>query len=127
MRGAARRIGRRGAFLAFLALLDVAYGYSLLEATAAQRRMLDLLLPWLAWCVIWLAVGAVCAAGVFLPTGADRYAFGCAALLKAVWAAVFIRVWLFDHVPRGWVSVLIWLIFAGAVLVVSDWAEPARR
>ena len=127
LRRVARRIGRRGAFLAFLALLDAAYGYSLLETAAAQRRQLDLLLPWQAWGIIWLSTGAACAAGMMLRTGADRAAFAAAAVLKTCWAAVFVRVWLLDHVPRGWVSVVIWLAFAAVVLLVSSWPEAPRR
>lgn len=127
LRRAARRVGRRGAFLAFLALLDAAYGYSLLETTPAQQRTLDLLLPWQAWGIIWLATGAVCAAGMMLRTGADRLAFAAAAALKVCWGAVFIRVWLYDHLPRGWVTVAIWLAFAAVVLLVSSWPEPPRR
>lgn len=123
----ARRVGRRGAFLAFLALLDLAYGWSLLETTPAQQRALDLLLPWQAWAVIWLIVGAVCAAGTLLRTGADRLAFSLAAALMTCWALVFVRVWLYDHLPRGWVSVVIWLAFAAVVLLVSSWPEPPRR
>lgn len=122
LRGMTRRAGRRGAFLAFLAILDWAYGYSLYETAAPQRR-LDLLLPWQAWAVIWLATGAVCAAGVFLPAGRDRWSFSAAALLKGAWGALFIRVWLYDSLPRGWVSVIIWLAFAATVLLVSGWPE----
>ena len=121
-----RRVGRRGAFLAFLALLDFAYGYSLYLVPASQRAY-DLLLPWQAWGVVWLAVGAVCAGGMVLRTGADRLAFSLAAALKTCWAAVFVRVWLLDHLPRGWVSVVIWLAFAAVVLLVSSWPEPPRR
>ena len=127
LRQAARRVGRRGAFLLFLAALDIAYGYSLWVTTAAQRRSLDLLLPWQVWGLIWLATGAVCAIGAVLRTGADRFAFGLAAALKAAWGAVFVRVWLYDHLPRGWVSVIIWLAFAAVVLLVSSWPEPPRR
>ena len=127
LRQAARRVGRRGAFLLFLAVLDFAYGYSLWVATPRQRTF-DLLLPWQAWALLWLTVGAVCAVSAVLRTGADRFAFGCAAALKASWAAVFVRVWLYDRLPRGWVSVVIWLAFAAVVLLVASWPEqPPRR
>ena len=121
-----RRVGRRGAFLAFLAVLDVAYGWSLYVVSPAHR-VYDLLLPWQAWGIIWLSVGAVCAIGAVLRTGADRVAFALAAALKTFWGLVFVRVWLYDHVPRGWVSVVIWLAFAAVVLLVSSWPEPPRR
>ena len=120
LRALARRAGRRGAFLAFLAILDLAYGYSLL-ATAAPQRAFDLLLPWQAWGAIWLAVGAACAAGIFARR--DRVAFTAAAVLKAAWGLLFADVWLVQHYPRGWVAVAVWLAFAGAVLIIAGWPE----
>ena len=120
----ARRAGRRGAFLGFLAVLDLAYGYSLLTATGAQRRQLDLLLPWPAWGWAWVAVGVICAAGALAT--ADRLAFTAAAALKAAWAATWAVVWLIEGIPRGWVSVVVWGCFALVVLVVSSWPEAPR-
>ena len=127
LRQAARRVGRRGAFLLFLAILDFGYGYSLIEVNLRQSLHADLLLPYPAWGIIWLSTGAVCAVGAVLRTGADRFAFAAAATLKAAWGAVFVRVWLYDRLPRGWVSVIIWLAFAAVVLLVSSWPEPPRR
>jgi hypothetical protein len=127
LRGHAARLGRmlghRGAFLLFLAVLDISYGYSL-EATAAPQRLWDLFLPWEWWGGIWIAVGAVCAASAFLP--ADRVAFGAAAALKTGWAAVMADVWLFQDVPRGWVSAVVFGCFALAILDVSSWPDPVR-
>ena len=120
------RAGHRGAFLTFLALLDIIYGYSLL-VIPARSRVYDLLLPWQAWGVIWLAAGIICAAGALLPTGADKIPFALEAALFTGWAAVFTRVWAYDHVPRGWASPVIWLAFAAVVLVVASWPEPPRR
>jgi hypothetical protein len=117
----ARRTGHRGAFLLFLAVLDILFGYSL-WATAAPQRLLDLFLPWEAWGGIWVAVGLVCIAGAASVT--DRWAFAAAAALKAFWAALAADEWLFQGAARGWVSAVIWLCFALTVLVVSSWPEP---
>lgn len=117
---AGRRAGRRGAFLAFLAVLDVAYGYSLF-VTAAPQRAFDLLLPWQAWGIIWMVTGAVCASGIFARR--DRLQFTAAAGLKAAWGCLFADIWIEQHYPRGWVSVVVWLAFAATVLIISGWPE----
>jgi hypothetical protein len=118
-----RRAGRRGAFLGFLAVLSWAYGYSLFT-TAAPQQTLDLLLPWEAWGGIWIGTGTVCAAGVLARR--DRAAFTAAAVLFCAWGMLYAQLWLIQHVPRAWVAVIIWFVFAATVLVVCGWPEPAR-
>lgn len=118
-----RHVGRRGAFLAFLAILDLAYGYSLL-ATTGPQRLVNLLLPWQVWGWIWIAVGVVCLSGV--PVRVDRVQFAVAATVKAAWGLLYVHVWLIQGLPRGWVSVVVWLTFAFTVVVVSGWPEPTR-
>jgi len=122
-RRAARRSGRRGAFLAFLAVLDLTYGYSL-YVTAAPARAFDLFLPWEAWGGIWMAVGVLCLTQILARR--DRVAFTAAAMLKGGWAVLFADVWIFQHSARGWTAVVVWAAFAGAVLIVSGWPEPLR-
>lgn len=118
---AAARAGRRGAFLAFLTVLDAAYGYSLLATPAAERAQLDLLLPWPAWGGLWLATAAVCASGVFAHR--DRVQFTAAAAFKTAWAGVWGWLWLARHIPLAWVSVAVWLAFAAVVLLIAGWPE----
>jgi hypothetical protein len=108
----------------FLAVLDFCYGYSLWAAPAPQRQ-LDLFLPWQGWAVAWLVTGAVCLAGV--PAVRDWWAFTAATLLKAAWAAVMADTWLEQGIPRGWVSAVIWGVFALTVLVVSSWPDAPPR
>lgn len=124
IRALVHRAGRRGAFLAFLALLDLAYGYSLF-ATAAPQRLYDLLLPWEAWGWIWCGTGVVCLARVFGRK--DRVAFSVQAMLFFSWGMLSLDEWLAQGVERGWVSVVLWVAFALASgLVVGGWAEPPR-
>ena len=125
LRGLAARAGHRGAFLSFLALLDLAVAYSLWVTTPAQRRTLDLFLPWPWWAAVWAATGLACAAGIFARR--DRAAFTAAAATKAAWAGVMADTWLAQGVPRGWVPVVIWAAFALTVLLVSSWPEPPPR
>lgn len=126
-----RRPGRRGAFLAFLAILDTAYGYSLLQpparpgaaAGAAAARSQYPILPERAWAVIWLAAAAVCASGILARS--DRVQYAAAATLKVAWAARSAWLWHL-HVPLAWISVTVWLAFAATVIIIAGWPEPGR-
>lgn len=120
LRALARRAGRRGAFLAFLAILDFSYGYSLL-VTPSRQRVFDLLLPWDAWGTAWIAAGALCAAGILARR--DRLAFTAAATLKGAWGLLSADIWLVQGYPGGWASVAVWLAFAAAVLIIAGWPE----
>lgn len=120
-KGIINQIGRRGAFLLFLALLDISYGYSLF-VTEAPQRIFDLVIPWQAWGVIWMSVGFVCLTGVAMIR--DRWQFAIAAVLYSAWGAVNLDLWLIQGVPRGWLSVAIWWSFAATVLLVSGWPDP---
>jgi hypothetical protein len=118
----ARRLGRRGAFLCFLAVLDFSYGYALLSLSVpALRASPDLLLPVAVWGWIWIAAGAVCASGA--PLRRDWPQFAAAATLKAAWAAVYADIWTVQHRTDAWVSVVVWASFALTVLVVASWPE----
>lgn len=116
---AGRHIGRRGGFLAFIALLDLAYGYSLRLSRPTFHA--DLGLPLSVWGLIWTVVGVVCFVGVFFKR--DRIPYATASLLMTIWAAAWIKVWITQNVPLSWVSVIIWLAFAATVLLVAGWPE----
>lgn len=123
-----RRVGRRGEFLLFLALLDLLYGLSLAQPVAEAQRspgvrfLVEVMpLPW--WGVLWLAVGCVCLAGAFAR--GDRLAYACAAALKVLWGSMFLIGWLAGAIARGWVSAVVWLVFALVVVRIASWPEPA--
>jgi FtsH-binding integral membrane protein len=118
------RAGHRGAFLAFLVLLDWLYGYSILT-DAGPLDHLHLFLPVPVWGWIWIIVGVALATGVF--TKHDRFHYGLSATFKTAWAAALINVQLTQHMPRIWISVVIWLAFAALVVVVSSWPESRRH
>ena len=121
-----RRIGHRGAFLLFLALLDFLYGFSI-WATPPVQQSINLTFSWAIWGAIWAAVGTVLLVGAFLKD--DRIPFALAATLKGAWAAVWAKLWLTSphSIPRAWVSVVIWLAFAAIVVIVSTWPENHRH
>lgn len=118
-----RKTGYRGKYLSFLALLDLAYGYSLLTSPAALTKT-DLVLPYKVWGVLWVAAGCVCVAGAFMTV--DRVAFACAALVKTAWSGVFFYLAVAGSSPfqRAWVGAVIWLAFAATTLMIASWPEP---
>ena len=114
----ARRIGHRGSFLLFLALLDFLYGYSLF-VTPLQH--VDLTLPFHVWGIIWICVGAFLLLGAFAKR--DRVHYGVAATIKAAWAGVWVKLWMIHQIPHAWANVALWVSFSGLVVVVSSWPE----
>ncbi len=113
--------GRRGAFLAFLAVLDFAFGYSLLVVPRFPAESFDFVIPLHAWGWAWITVGAVCAAGV--PARRDRVPYTLAAVLKTAWGLGYAWAW-WQGAPNAWISVTVWLCFALTVTLVAGWPEP---
>lgn len=134
MRDAARRlwerVGRRGCFLGFLLILDLAYGLSLAAPVAAARQSATVkyiahVFPLWVWAALWLAVGVACAVGMFVRR--DAFAFASAMALKVGWGALFGVGWLLAGLERGWLSTVIWWSFAAVIALISAWPEPPRR
>jgi hypothetical protein len=120
------RVGRRGAFLLFLTVLDVSYGKALLDtAVAALHHGPHLIFSQSVWGWVWIGVGLVALTGVPARQH-DWLQFGVVAALKASWAALFADVWLVQHEPDGWVSLVVWLAFSLTVILVGSWPEHAR-
>jgi hypothetical protein len=117
------RVGRRGSFLIFLALLDLLFGYSLLTPAGPQGEV-DLYLPEDAWAWIWIGVGVVCLFSAFVKS--DRIAFTLAATLLIMWSGLMAIIWHVDRIPRGWVSAVIFFAFGIVCLIVSSWPEPPK-
>lgn len=121
-----RRIGRRGAFLLFLALLDLVYAYSLLRPPAATRAaqtfmFLADLAPLPVWAGWWAATGVVCAVYAFRARDAAGYA--AAMLLKAGWALLFAGGWIWAGLDRGYLTCVIFGSFGLALALIATWPE----
>lgn len=114
------RVGRRGAFLGFLAVLDWLYGWSLIAGPLPPGVDLPWFHPYV-WGAIWIAAGVVCMLG--MPARRDWPSFTVAAAIKAVWAMVYARLWLGHHMPRAWVTMVIWLMFALVTVMIASWPE----
>jgi hypothetical protein len=121
----AHRIGRRGCYLLFLALLDVVIAYSMTPFNVVAQlplyRYFDQYLPLQAWAGVWAGVGVICAVQAFARR--DHFGFAAAVLLKLVWAALYVVAWVNADVPRGWVGGVVWLSFGGVTAIIASWPE----
>lgn len=123
------RIGRRGAFLLFLALVDLSYAYGLAFPTEQARagetlRFLAHIMPLRAWAALWAAVGVLCV--VQAPMRFDRVAFTAAVLNKILFGVLSALAFAVGALPRGYISAAIWLGFAGITLLIAGWPEHVR-
>lgn len=121
-------VGRRGAVLAYLAVVDVLFAVSLCNpAPVAERpsgvRFLGEVLPLQAWAVLWAAVALVLVVGAFVHRF-DRWAFAAAMLIKTLWGGVYLLGWIVGEVERGWVNAVVWLGLAVLVMIIAGWPEP---
>jgi hypothetical protein len=119
------RIGRRGAFLLALFLLDTGNAARLTwpsrETLASPTvQFLSGVAPLPLWGAAWGAVGALCLIQAFMTS--DRVAFTSASALKVAWALVHVGAWL-AGVAQAWWSAVIWLVMAGVVHVIATWPE----
>ncbi|MEW1838946.1 PAS domain S-box protein [Nonomuraea angiospora] len=123
---ALRRIGRRGASLAFVGLLSLAIAASLAFAPASQRAtpsyaVLASIAPLDVWAVLWLATGTLCLVQMFLRI--DRMAFAAATALVLLYGLVFLVSTFTGDNPRGWVGGAVWLAFGGWITLIATWPE----
>ncbi|MEV0382895.1 hypothetical protein [Nonomuraea sp. NPDC050643] len=123
------RIGRRGASLAFFALVDLAYASVMAWAPpevtpGSSAAVLARLMPLAAWAIPWAAVGLLCAAHVCAAR--DLVAFGAASALCAGWSVIHLAGWAFGVIDRGFVTAVVWGGFGAFIQVIAGWGEPAR-
>jgi hypothetical protein len=124
----ALRIGRRGAILLILSVVDIAYGASLIGPSAdslgsAAVVWREHFAPLWVWGGVWLVVAAILIVSAFLRNDAIGYL--TATVLKISWSLTSFASWMFGGVDRGWVSSIIWLVVAAMVWVIAGWPEPS--
>ncbi|GAA4799482.1 hypothetical protein [Streptomyces ziwulingensis] len=127
---AARKFGRRGAFLFSFGCLWTLYGFGQLMEPLPDTSGIQLLLhirplDWWAWG--WIACGILAIVASPLSQGRDWFAFPALLLIVAPWMCSYLVSWwpLGDN-PRGWVTALIWAVAAVPVIVVAGWRESPR-
>jgi hypothetical protein len=121
------RLGYRGAFLLFLAAIDLVYGWFLINPTPEQERTTqfiwrDHIMPTQAWGVIWLCVAVVLVSTAFLRQ--DRIGYAAAVALKVGWSFIAAIAGLTGHVQGAWTTVAIWGGFAALTILESGRPEP---
>lgn len=121
-----QKVGRRGALLLFLGVLDVIYAYSLAHPTAesihSQTYMYLASIGGLnLWAILWAITGLLALFYAFRRNDAPAYT-ACTAI-KILWAVIFFLGWLFAGVERGYLSTAIWGSFAGIIWMISSWPE----
>lgn len=124
-----KRVGRRGAFLLWLAMLDLVYGWSMLNPTPRSltnptTEFLVQVLPLWVWGSLWMLVGGVCV--VYAFRFSDALGFAAAMMLKTLWGMLFLIGWIVVDVERGYLSAVIWLSFAGLMALVVPWADDLK-
>src|SRR5215213_10409504 len=120
-------IGRRGAFLLFLAEVDLIYALGMLFPTSLSlsyptTRFLMQVSPLWVWGLLWLVVGIICL--IFAFREKDAIAYAAAMFLKVLWGLTFLLGWIFTGVERGYQSSAVWLTFAAICLLIATWPEP---
>ncbi|MFL6109949.1 MAG: hypothetical protein ACJ786_01130 [Catenulispora sp.] len=123
------RIGRRGAILLILAVIDVSYGLSLIgppreTLSMAVMRWREHYAPLWAWGIGWLVIAAILIVSAFLRN--DRFGYAAAIGWKIAWSLTTLASWIVGGVDRGWVSSIIWAVVAGMIVVIGGWPEPHR-
>lgn len=121
------RLGYRGAFLLFLAIIDAIYGWFLVHPTPEQTRTTqfiwrDHVMPTQAWGVIWLTAAVVLIVSAFMKQ--DRVGYAVAIAIKIGWAFIAAAAGLTGHVQGAWSTVAIWGGFAALTILESGRAEP---
>jgi hypothetical protein len=124
LRGMVVRIGRRGSYLLFLALLDFVYGWSLISLANPTVANLHIFPSTTVWGIAWGVVGLVCLVEAFATL--DRLAFTLAVLIKFMWGMVMLFSWISAANPYGWISATVFLGFAALTSIVSFWPEQSR-
>lgn len=121
------RLGYRGAFLLFLAVIDLIYGWFLINPTPESTHTTQFvwrshIMPTQAWGAVWVTVGVALLVSAFMRQ--DRIGYALAIALKIAWAFVAAAAGLSGHVQGSWTTVAIWGGFAALTVLESGRPEP---
>lgn len=121
------RLGYRGTFLLFLAIIDFIYGGFLIDPPDEQLRSSsfiwrDHIMPTQAWGAIWVTVGVVLLISAFMRQ--DRIGYALAIALKIGWAFVAAIGGITGKVDGAWATVALVGGFAALTILESGRPEP---
>lgn len=130
VRRVARRVGHRGALLILLGTIALLYGVSLVTTPPVPNppglRLLLGVMGLHGWGATLAAAGAIAVLCAPLPPGRDWPGFAVLVLVWMPWSLSFLVSWWPAHEnPRGWVSAIVFIAFAGVPAVGATWEEPA--
>ncbi|HEX4812078.1 MAG TPA: hypothetical protein VFV66_04940, partial [Nonomuraea sp.] len=115
-----RRVGRRGASLAFVGLLSLVVAASLAFPPPGPRNLPGLVPP-VVWAGAWCVVGVLCLTQAFVRS--DRVAFAAATALLLLYGLIHLVSFVTGDNPRGWVAGGVWLAFGGWIALIATWPE----
>jgi hypothetical protein len=123
-----RRLGRRGTALLFLCFIDLIFAYGYLwpgprDTWSPSMEFVATVAPLPVWALLWGAVGLVCLQQAFRDN--DKVGFGCAVMIKVLWALLHLLGTLVGDLDRGHLYIAVWMAGAGWVWIISTWPEPA--
>lgn len=132
VRRVARRVGHRGALLILLGTIALGYGISLITTPPSPQPIgLRLLLGVMGlhgWGAVLASAGAIAVLCAPMRSGKDWPGFAALVLVWLPWSASFFVSWWPDGSnPRGWVSAIVFIAFAGVPAVGATWEEPESR
>jgi hypothetical protein len=121
------RLGYRGSFLLALALVDMVYGWYLINPTPEATRTSqfiwrDHIMPTEAWGVIWVSAAVILITTAFMQQ--DRIGYAVAIALKFGWAFLSAMAGVAGHVQGAWTTVAIWGVFGVLTVLESGRPEP---
>lgn len=125
------RIGRRGAFLLVLSVVDALLGWSLLAVPPVVYDQLTLLrhIPQVALGALWMAGAAIAFAYAFVKrSDQDVWGFVASYAPPLVFGGIyFLSWWPIGQLPAGTAvrSAVVYWGYSLLVLIAAGWPEPA--
>lgn len=126
-----RRIGRRGAFLLILAVMDALTGWSLLDVPPAVYNQLTLLrhIPQDALALMWVLPAVVAAWFAFAKrTQRDAWGFLACYVPPAIFGVIYFTSWFpIGQLAAGTAvrSAVVYWGYSLLILVAAGWPEPS--
>lgn len=123
------RIGRRGATLLVLAMVDLTLGYSMLTAPPLIIQTAYIGHEYMfaidLWGYMWFAVAvALMICSLFRD---DRIGFGIAMGVKVLWAIGFYVSLIHFGVTRAIVGAALWTLIPAWLFLVAGWPEATKE
>lgn len=129
MKPLGKRLGRRGATLLTLAIIDFIYGWffidpqihGMLQVAPLYRGLRDFASLYF-WAGAWWLTGLLCL--IFAFRQKDAPGFVAAIIMKIAWVAGLASAWIIWDVKYAWAQAALWATLCGWVTITAGWPEP---